>query len=468
MSHKKWLGTLTLISAAVAAMAVAQSSAEVWELVKTELVRVIGPKPLTPHVLEQVQPTEEGDYLEIAKVMFTNQMRQYLKGQDTNPKDNKAVRDAHAKAHACVVGEFKVNKYVPRWARSGFLSEPGHTFPAIVRYSNGSGLIGQPDINPDGRGMAIKLIDPSILKTNLLGTGKTQDFLMVNNERFLNKDVRDYLTMQRISLQTGAPTGYFVIRAIKEALGEETSEEKVQSLIPEIQALATGSKEASEKLRALLGPDDSLKLLAKLGAMKEGKAPLDLVIGREMQKQVGSGLTESYFSMTSFLLKSPDSADENRDTAVKYQVRPIDCRSGRPLQATKVPAHAEPNFLREDLLSRISSKDHCFAFSIQPLPEKADHAEKVKLVEDARLNYQTRAIQVATIRIKQQDVSSLDKSVYCENLSFNPWQAQPENRPLGGLNRSRRFAVTASSIRRHLLNGVERQEPVSVREYQQR
>lgn len=44
-------------------------------------------------------------------------------------------------------------------------------------------------------------------------------------------------------------------------------------------------------------------------------------------------------------------------------------------------------------------------------------------------------------------------------LSFNPWHALPEHKPLGAVNRIRRVVYTAVSKLWHQHNGVPRREP---------
>lgn len=51
---------------------------------------------------------------------------------------------------------------------------------------------------------------------------------------------------------------------------------------------------------------------------------------------------------------------------------------------------------------------------------------------------------MATILIAEQNVSiGSDVERRCESLSFNPWHALAEHRPLGGMNRLRRAVYAA-------------------------
>jgi hypothetical protein len=67
--------------------------------------------------------------------------------------------------------------------------------------------------------------------------------------------------------------------------------------------------------------------------------------------------------------------------------------------------------------------------------------------------------EVATIQIPQQNFDTPEQNALGENLSFSPWHALPEHRPLGSLNRMRKVVYERISRVRHEMNSVERREP---------
>ncbi|MEI7868966.1 MAG: hypothetical protein WCI11_13840 [Candidatus Methylumidiphilus sp.] len=69
--------------------------------------------------------------------------------------------------------------------------------------------------------------------------------------------------------------------------------------------------------------------------------------------------------------------------------------------------------------------------------------------------------KAATIRILQQEFDSDKQKEFGENLSFTPWHALPEHRPLGGVNRARKVVYRAISLFRHEYNKTPRVEPAS-------
>ena len=84
-------------------------------------------------------------------------------------------------------------------------------------------------------------------------------------------------------------------------------------------------------------------------------------------------------------------------------------------------------------------------------------------VEDPTIPWDNGAvapfIKVATIRIPIQSFESKEQMEFGENLSFTPWHAVADLRPLGGINRARKKVYEAISVRRHELNGVPMEEP---------
>jgi hypothetical protein len=61
-------------------------------------------------------------------------------------------------------------------------------------------------------------------------------------------------------------------------------------------------------------------------------------------------------------------------------------------------------------------------------------------------------ITVANIRVPAQNFDSREQNLFCDNIAYNPWQALPEHRPFGGINRLRKFVYEAVSTYRHVRN----------------
>ena len=58
-----------------------------------------------------------------------------------------------------------------------------------------------------------------------------------------------------------------------------------------------------------------------------------------------------------------------------------------------------------------------------------------------------------------EEFSTPARDAFGEHLSFIPWHALPEHKPLGAVNRIRRVVYASVSKLRHQHNGVARREP---------
>jgi hypothetical protein len=121
-----------------------------------------------------------------------------------------------------------------------------------------------------------------------------------------------------------------------------------------------------------------------------------------------------------------------------------------------MPNNPGANFLREAMRNTLKAGDACMNFMIQPrTSDKLD-------VEDARTQWPEEVApfyKAATIRIPKQEFDSAEQLALCENLSFTPWHALPEHKPLGSINRLRKIVYERISNTRHVLNKAERSEP---------
>ncbi len=63
--------------------------------------------------------------------------------------------------------------------------------------------------------------------------------------------------------------------------------------------------------------------------------------------------------------------------------------------------------------------------------------------------------------MRRQIFDTPEQNEFCENLSFTPWHALPQHKPLGVTNRLRKVIYERISRVRHDMNQVKRQEPAS-------
>lgn len=304
-------------------------------------------------------------------------------------RDNtRVLRDAHAKAHGCVKAQVSVLPDLDPSLQHGVLSEPGKTWQAWVRLSNGNAYP-QFDRARDARGMAIKLLD--VPGEKLLGGSahkNEQDFVMFNHPVFFVRDVAEY----------------------KSNFAAQADGKKVLAFFPSWDP-------RSWEIRHLI---IALKTLAP--------AP-------------ESPASTTYSSIAPFKLGPHN---------IKYRVIPAP--ENCPSYSLPEPNMDMPNFLRSALYRQLSLDrvPACFALQVQRQnPSHYMPIEDPSVRWDESISpYET----VANIQLPAQDFDSSEQNLFCDNLSFNPWHALPEHRPIGGINRLRKAVYEAVSVYRHERN----------------
>jgi catalase len=306
-------------------------------------------------------------------------------------RDNtRVLRDAHAKAHGCVKAQVTVLQNLVPELRHGVLAEPGKTWQAWMRLSNGNAYP-QFDSARDARGMAIKLLDvPGDKLLSSKATAANQDFVMFNHPVFFVRDVAEY----------------------KQNFAAQASGQKIQAFFPSWDP-------RSWEIRHLI---IALKTLAP--------AP-------------DSPVSATYNSIAPFKLGPHN---------IKYRVVP-DPQSCPPYQLPEQNT-ALPNFLRNALYQQLSLDrvPACFALQVQ-----RQNAAHYMPIEDTSVQWSEDISPfetVATVRVEPQDFDTREQNLACDNLSFNPWHALPEHRPIGGINRLRKAVYEAVSVYRHQRNAA--------------
>src|SRR5450631_1875318 len=161
--------------------------------------------------------------------------------------------------------------------------------------------------------------------------------------------------------------------------------------------------------------------------------------------RISNPLQTRYWSMVPYQLGT----DEGR-LAVKY--------SARGCSATSDPMPKKPrhDFLRDALRRTLQSGDACMEFLVQP--RTSDGMD----VEDSRIEWKEAEApfyKLAIIRVPPQTFDNPEQNKFCENLSFTPWHALPEHKPLGVTNRLRKVIYDHISRVRLEMNDTQREEP---------
>src|SRR5262249_43556202 len=178
------------------------------------------------------------------------------------------------------------------------------------------------------------------------------------------------------------------------------------------------------------------KLLTKLTLSRAVGAESANLIMAVTGSQIVSPLTTRYWSMSAYRLGDPP-----RKYAVKYSAKPrLEVRG-------PIPVNPSSNYLRETMIEQLTKDNWQFDFQVQRKPPEMN-------VENTMVEWpepppsangrvqrtlpaaSARAFEnVATITIKAQQFATPARDQFCESLSFTPWHALPQHRPLGVVNR---------------------------------
>jgi len=269
-------------------------------------------------------------------------------------------------------------------------------YKAWIRFSNSDSDPFREDKEGDGRGMSIKLM--GIPGEKLLpDESSTQDFLMISHPVFFINDPQKYLGL-------------------------------VQSL-------------------------SSSNLLSQLSAPLSLGIEGSIIAAKINSKKIANPLYTRYWSAVPYQLGS---GSDRR--AMKYSVRPCNQLDNTPQEIQ----FKDPNYLRAAMKQHLSTNDACFEFLIQTRDTgtAAGAALSIERVTNEWKESDTPFFQVATIIIPKQEFDNPKQHEFCENLSYTPWHAVLEHRPLGGVNRIRKVVYSSLANLRHSMNAVKSIEPI--------
>lgn len=310
---------------------------------------------------------------------------------DQHRDNSRYLRDAHAKAHGCVKAQVQVLNDLAPELRQGVFAEPGKTWQASVRLSNGNAYP-QFDSIRDARGMAIKLLDvpgKQLLQEQPVRT--EQDFVMFNHPNFFVSDVAEYRTN----------------------VAAQADGKKVMAFFPSLDP-------RSWQVR---------HLFIALATLSPAPA---------------SPTQTTYFSVSPYKFGNAN---------VKFRVAP-DPQScpgyTLPAQNEKLP-----NFLRSALVQQLSTDrvPACFVLQVQRQdPSKFMPIEDTSIEwRESDAPFET----VARVKIPAQDFDTPAQNLQCDNQSFNPWFGLEAHRPIGGINRLRKAVYEAVSDYRQSRNAEQ-------------
>ncbi|KNC12866.1 catalase family protein [Pseudomonas sp. RIT-PI-a] len=309
---------------------------------------------------------------------------------DQHREPTRYLRDAHAKAHGCVQAQVSVATDLDPALRQGVFSEPGKTWQAWMRLSNGNAYP-QFDNMKDARGMAIKLlgVPGDQLLPSQRGRGE-QDFVMFNHANFFVSDVAEY--RQNVAAQADG--------------------KKVMAFLP-------GWDPRQWQVR---------HLFIALATLSEAPP---------------SPLLTTYFSVSPYKFGNLNA---------KFRVTPE--AGTCPAYTPPAQNRDVPNFLRSALYQQLSTDRQPACFALQIQTQDATRYMPIEDTsvrwKESDAPFQT----VAHIQVPAQDFDTPKQNLMCDNLSFSPWHGIEAHRPIGGINRLRKAVYEAVSAYRLERNGV--------------
>jgi hypothetical protein len=175
----------------------------------------------------------------------------------------------------------------------------------------------------------------------------------------------------------------------------------------------------------------------------------DLVMQGLYAKTAASPLQVTYYSCVPYLLGAGQAMQ------FSFAVRPFPFR--------RVPFRPGPDYLRDALIGTLAEREVVFDMLVQvqtdPYRMPIEHAGVIWPVRLAP------PVRVAVLRLPQQQCGSPAQRAFADNLSFNPWHALPEHRPLGNQNRARLAIYTTLSRVRQQMNNAPHLEPTGHEEF---
>jgi hypothetical protein len=151
------------------------------------------------------------------------------------------------------------------------------------------------------------------------------------------------------------------------------------------------------------------------------------------RKNASSHLETTYWSTVPYQF--------GRGKAVKYIARPTSSH------VTPLPNPLTDDYLRERLLNTLAKEDARFDFQVQLQTDSTRMP-----IEDASVEWPERESPIEPWRRSAfpHSASATPPLHACEQMSFNPWNALPEHRPLGNFNRARREIYRAMAAFRNV------------------
>ncbi len=173
---------------------------------------------------------------------------------------------------------------------------------------------------------------------------------------------------------------------------------------------------------------------------------LDFIMQGLWIKTQTSPFEAPYFSCVPYLL--------GEGQAMQYSVWP---KSRVRTRVPRLPYRPPDDYLREAMVAALAAGDVELDVRLQLQTDP-----HLMPIENAAVLWPERLsprVSVATLRLPRQTFNSPAQMAFAKRLSYNPWHAIPEHRPLGNQSRARHRMYLELSTLRHNMNNVPHYEP---------
>lgn len=349
--------------------------------------------------LERPRPDEDEIVDKLIKVLRRNNEYAFKRFRH-------GLRDAHAKSHAILRGEFTVYPGLPEHLAQGLFATPA-TYPVIARLSTTAGAIRSDQIR-GVRGLGLKVLGVHGKRLLPDDDSTNQDFVLVTHREFPFADMHAYLVR-------GMPTASLLARMSDPVLKFITD-----LLAGTGKVLSLGRLKLPTTVEVFTPPNTNI-----LGDTFYSSAPL-----------------------------------RYGDYVAKLEYVPLS-ESVKALQGQLVPRDSGPDAYRHMIAEFFANNSAEYELRAQLCTDTAKMP-----IEDATVAWKESESPhrgVAKITFPVQDPYSPERRVFGDDvLSFNSWRALEVHRPLGSINRLKRRVYDASSDFRHEKNHVARLEPADI------
>ena len=207
--------------------------------------------------------------------------------------------------------------------------------------------------------------------------------------------------------------------------------------------------------------DSYARLVGELARLPEGKHPLKWMAWLKAQHPEDIAVVDAYHNRVAdsplaltYFSQVPYRFGEDSDTICRYSAVPHAGNMAAPI----APEARGPDYLRQAMINQLvlAGRPASFDFCVQLV-----HGATTEIVENPTVEWTTPVHRVATVTIPPQDFNRPEQDRFGELLSYTPWHALPDHRPVGQINEVRRTVYALTSRVRHLFRLSREREPTS-------